>query len=155
MSKSLLVLLAVLFAPALVFARPSRSPADASWTRAAAAAGLHPCTTENDGVSLTNDLLLRFLGSSDSVSVNIRESIGLPTGVTGPIILETDTVVCRRLRRVLDSLVYAPAADSMRNVYMARVDTMFVVKDMESPIDYVRSDKLVVTRDYRFVGAWR
>ena len=133
---------------------PSASPRIDPWLDASVGS-FDVCTPQDSVTAVTVDHLSLFLASTDSIKTNIRQSLGLSGGGTGTVAVETDTIACRGVRRRLDSLINVPSADSTRRVFIARVDTMYVVNDVESPVAHARGGFLVMTRDYRYVGAWR
>jgi hypothetical protein len=55
----------------------------------------------------------------------------------------------------MDSLSAVTSPDTTRRMFMARVDSMFVVNDMLSEHASLRGGFVVLTRNYQWVGAWR
>ncbi len=113
------------------------------------------CSPNDTITAITIGVLGSFLSRTGPISVSIRDSLGLSAGTASGIVLVSDTAVCRRVRRKLDSLVAAPVADTSRRVFIAKVDSMFVVNDISSPRLDVRHNFIVLSPSYAYVGAWR
>ena len=113
------------------------------------------CSPNDTITDITIGILGSFLSETDPIPVSIRDSLGLSAGAASGIVLVSDTAVCRRVRRTLDSMVALPVSDTTRRIFIARVDSMFVVNDPSSGRDYVSGSFFVFSPSYAFVGAWR
>ena len=113
------------------------------------------CSPNDTITEITIGVLGSFLSETGPISVSIRDSFGLSAGTASGIVLVSDTAVCRRVRRKLDSLVALPVADTTRRVFIAKVDSMFVVNDLVSARLSVRGAFIVISPSYAYVGAWR
>ena len=113
-----------------------------------------PCSRQDTITAITMTVLNKFLNKTDSIAVRIRQEFALPA-TASVAVLESDTLVCRNIRRVLDSIAADPKIDTTREMFIARVDTMFVVNDLLSPRPSSRESFRVLNRNYRSVGGWK
>lgn len=138
-------------------------------TAAAAGAGapVHQTTTTSCGSDSSEVVnfdgsLRAFLSRSDSVNLKIRNMFHLPlsTGTLPAVV--SDTIVCRSIRRAIDSLSGAWGdstrlqPDSMRSIHVFSVDTRYVVADVTLTTSMHRGIDgwQVFTRDFRRLGVW-
>ena len=116
----------------------------------------YACPPQDSATIIATQITAAFLSRGDSVAIAIRTSLGF--SATGPISVtaETDSSVCRGARLKLDSVLHTINGDTLRPVYIDRVDTLLVLHDAFSPRYTARSFAVVLARgNFRYVGRWR
>jgi len=126
-----------------------------SATRAHAFTG-YSCAPQDSATAAVTQITSAYLARTDSLAIAIRTSFGFPASGPISVTAETDSSVCRAARLKLDSVLSTRDSDSLRRVYIGRVDTLLVLHDLYSPRPVARIGAVVLTRgDFRYVGRWR
>lgn len=136
-------------------ARTNRVSERGSATRTYASTA-YACSPQDSATTAVTQITSAFLARTDSIAIAIRTSLGLPANGPISVAAETDSTVCRAARLKLDSVLSTLDSDSLRRVYIDRVDTLLVLHDFYSPRPGARIAAVVLARgDFRYVGRWR
>jgi hypothetical protein len=116
----------------------------------------YSCSPQDSATTVVTQITSAFLARTDSVAIAIRTSFGFPANGPISVTAETDSSVCRAARLKLDSVLSTLDSDSLRRVYIDRVDTLLVLHDFYSPRPGARIAAVVLAREnFRYVGRWR
>lgn len=120
-----------------------------------------PCATASDPIATHYYRHLgEFLSRTDTVATSIRTGLGLPAG-GATVAVVNDTIVCRAIRRVQDSLLTggfnagAPGTDTTRALLITAMDSMYVVADFAVPQNRFPYSFVIFSPTLRRVGGWK